>query len=82
MLSFQLEGVTLALDFPSKGENTIKLFSKLDKVVSEAGGRIYMAKDSCMTPEMFEIGYQKFREFLEYRDDGVSSSMSRRLLGS
>lgn len=82
MLSFPVEGVTLALDFPSKGENTIKLFSKLDKVVSEAGGRIYMAKDSCMTPEMFEIGYPKFREFLEYRDDGVSSSMSRRLLGS
>ena len=79
MLSFPMEGVTLALDFPNKGKSTLKLFSKLDKVVEEAGGRIYMAKDSCMSRTLFETGYPKFKEFIQYRDSGISSSMSRRL---
>ena len=81
MLSFPMEGVTLALDFPNKGKSTLKLFSKLDKVVEETGGRIYMAKDSCMSRTLFETGYPKFKEFIQYRDSGISSSMSRRLFG-
>ena len=32
--------------------------------------------------EMFEAGYPRLPEFLPYRDPGISSAMSRRLMGS
>lgn len=81
MLSFPQPGVTLALDFPNKGAGTEKLFDRLDDIVSEAGGRIYLAKDARMPRSLFEAGYPKLAEFLPYRDLGVSSAMSRRLMG-
>lgn len=82
MLSFPRPGVTLALDFPNQGERTLKLFGRLDAIVREAGGRIYPAKDARMPRDLFEAGYPRLAEFLEYRDPGISSSLSRRLMGS
>jgi len=82
MLSFSRPGVTLALDFPNKNEKTLKLFDRLDAIVSEAGGRIYLAKDARMPRSLFEAGYPKLAEFLPYRDSGISSAMSRRLMGN
>ena len=81
MLSFPQPGVTLALDFPNKSEKTLKLFDRLDAIVSEAGGRIYLAKDARMPRKLFEAGYPRLAEFLPYRDSGISSAMSRRLMG-
>jgi FAD/FMN-containing dehydrogenase len=82
MMSFPQPGVTLALDFPNNGERTQKLFKRLDAIVSEAGGRIYMAKDARMPRDLFEKGYPRLNEFLKYRDPGISSELSRRLMGS
>lgn len=82
MLSFPRPGVTLALDFPNKGERTLKLFERLDAVVREAGGRIYPAKDARMPRDLFESGYPRLGEFMKYRDLGISSALSRRLMGS
>ncbi|MFZ6744542.1 FAD-binding protein [Undibacterium sp. JH2W] len=82
MLSFAQAGVTLALDFPNHGERTHQLFERLDAIVREAGGRIYPAKDARMPRELFEAGYPRLHEFLKYRDPGISSGLSRRLMGS
>ena len=82
MLSFPQPGVTLALDFPNGGERTHRLFSNLDAIVREAGGRIYCAKDARMPRDLFESGYPRLHEFMPYRDAGISSAMSRRLMGS
>ncbi len=82
MMSFPMPGVTLALDFPHQGTVTEKLFARLDAIVREAHGRIYLAKDARMSRHMFEAGYPLFEEFKAYRDPGISSQMSRRLLGS
>jgi FAD/FMN-containing dehydrogenase len=82
MLSFPQPGVTLALDFPDHGERTHKLFERLDAIVREARGRIYMAKDARMPKELFESGYPRLVDFLNYRDPGISSGLSRRLMGS
>lgn len=82
MLSFPQPGVTLALDFPNKGMRTHKLFERLDAIVREAGGRIYLAKDARMSKELFEASYPRLVEFMNYRDPGISSSLSRRLMGS
>ena len=79
MLSFPMEGVTLALDFPNKGKKTMKLFNELDQIVKESSGRIYMAKDATMSKDLFESGYENFENFVQYIDPGISSSMSRRL---
>jgi hypothetical protein len=82
MMSFPQPGVTLALDFPNKGERTLKLLSRLDAIVREAGGRIYLAKDARMPRDLFEAGYPRLAEFLKYRDSGMSSALSRRLIGN
>lgn len=82
MMSFPQPGVTLALDFPNRGGRTLELFDRLDSIVREAGGRIYMAKDARMPRDLFEAGYPRLPEFLNYRDPGISSGLSRRLMGS
>ena len=82
MLSFPQPGLTLALDFPNHGERTLKLFECLDAIVREAKGRIYPAKDARMPRELFEAGYPRLPEFMKYRDPGISSGLSRRLMGS
>ncbi|PUE29138.1 FAD-binding oxidoreductase [Limnohabitans sp. JirII-29] len=80
MLSFPQPGVTLALDFPNRGERTLKLFERLDAIVREARGRLYMAKDARMPRDLFEAGYPCLPEFTAHRDAGISSAMSRRLM--
>ena len=82
MLSFPRHGATLALDFPNHGASTLALFERLDAIVAEAGGRLYAAKDARMPRGLFEAGYPRIADFLRYRDPGISSAMSRRLLGS
>ncbi|MEN6587389.1 MAG: FAD-binding oxidoreductase [Sulfuricella sp.] len=82
MMSFPQPGVTLALDFPNRGARTLELFRRLDTIVREAGGRIYLAKDARMPRDLFEAGYPRLNEFLKYRDQGISSQLSRRLIGS
>ena len=82
LLSFPRPGVTLALDFPNRNERTHRLFRRLDSIVQEAGGAIYPAKDARMPRALFEAGYPQWHEFLKFRDAGISSSFSRRLIGS
>jgi len=82
MLSFPRPGVTLALDFPAGGARLQQLFTRLDAIVREAGGAIYCGKDARMPNDLFESGYSRVAEFSTYRDPGISSAMSRRLLGT
>lgn len=81
LLGFPMPGLTLALDFANRGEKTLALFAQLDRVVAEAGGRLYPAKDARMPRTLFEDGYPRLAEFARYRDPGLSSAMSRRLFG-
>ena len=80
LLSFPSEGTTLALDFPNQGSKTLKLFEQLDAIVESVGGRLYAAKDARMPRNLFESGYPKLEEFLCFRDPGINSGLSRRLL--
>lgn len=81
MMSFPQPGVTLAMDFPNKGSKTEKLFARLDAIVHEAEGRIYLAKDARMPKTLLEKGYPNLNEFLKYKDPLMSSLLSRRLIG-
>jgi FAD/FMN-containing dehydrogenase len=82
LLSFPQPGVTLALDFPNNGSRTHALFARLDAILQEAKGRLYPAKDARMSRALFEAGYPNLPEFLKFRDPGISSAMSRRLMGN
>ena len=81
MMSFVKPGVTLALDFPNQGMVTLKLLTRLDAITQAAGGRVYLAKDGRMSSSLFEQSYPRATSFLNYRDSGISSAMSRRLMG-
>jgi FAD/FMN-containing dehydrogenase len=81
LMSFPMPGVTLALDFPNKNQRTIKLFKRLDAIVHEAKGRLYCAKNAYMSRDLFASGYPKLNAFLAYRDPGICSGLSRRLIG-
>ncbi|WP_203585957.1 FAD-binding oxidoreductase [Subtercola lobariae] len=82
MLSYARPGVNLTIDFPNLGNSTLRLLTRLDSVVEQAGGRLYLAKDARMPVSLFQAGYPRWQEFLQYKDPGMSSEMSRRLLGS
>jgi FAD/FMN-containing dehydrogenase len=80
LLSFARPGVTLALDFPNRGQPTLALFERLDAIVAQSGGALYPAKDARMPRALFEQGYPRWREFLRYRDPGIDSAFARRVM--
>jgi L-gulonolactone oxidase len=80
MLSFPIEGTTLALDFPNKGASTLALLDRLDAVVKEAGGRLYPAKDGRLPATMFRQGHRRLAEFTGHVDPAFSSSFWRRMM--
>ncbi len=79
MMSFPMEGITLALDFRNQGEKTLQLFSRLDKIVNEVDGRLYIAKDTRLPKNLFERFYPNFNKFKQYIDPKFSSSFWRRI---
>jgi FAD/FMN-containing dehydrogenase len=80
ILSFPMEGATLALDFPIRGASTFALLDRLDAMVVDAGGRIYPAKDARMSAATFQRGYPRWREFSKFVDPRFSSRFERRVM--
>lgn len=80
IMSFPRKGVTLALDFPNDGAPTLQLMDELDKVVMDAGGNIYPAKDARMPPHVFRASHPRLEEFLPHIDPRFSSSLWRRVM--
>ena len=66
LLSFPIEGYTLALDFKYE-QNSMPLLSKLDKIVLAYNGRIYLAKDARMDSATFKASYPKWEAFCELK---------------
>jgi len=82
-LSFPTEGYALALDFKLSPE-VISLIKSLDALISDMGGRIYLAKDALMSEEFFKESYPKWEEFELVREKygaigKFSSQQSQRL---
>ncbi|MDZ4761009.1 MAG: FAD-binding oxidoreductase [Alphaproteobacteria bacterium] len=78
-LSFPMSGTTLAMDFPNRGKRTLQLMSDLDRIVMEAGGRLYPAKDGRMSASMFQAGFPQWKDFRAQVDPGLSSGFWRRV---
>lgn len=79
LLSFPMEGVTLALDFPNRKARTHRLFERLDAIVAEAEGRLYPAKDGRMPQALFRAGYPELERFSTHIDPQFRSDFWRRM---
>jgi len=79
MLSFPRPGTTLALDFPNSGTAVFALLDRLDRIVDEAGGALYAAKDARMSAQSFQRAYPAWRDFSRFIEPGFSSGFWRRV---
>lgn len=62
LISFPMEGYTLALDFPVR-DGLFNFLDELDEIVLQYNGRLYLSKDARMKPEIFWRSYPKANEF-------------------
>jgi FAD/FMN-containing dehydrogenase len=79
LLSFPRPGLTLAVDFAFRGQRTLALLEDLDRVVRDAGGAVYPAKDARMSPESFRRFFPQWERFAVHVDPKFSSSFWRRV---
>lgn len=83
LLSFPIEGYTLALDFKAS-ETAIKTVKKLECMVVDMGGRLYLTKDAVMQESTFKATYPNWEKFEAVREKygaigKFSSTQSKRL---
>lgn len=62
-LSFLDKGFTLALDMPVHPAKFELLMPKLERILVERRGRIYFAKDACVSPALVPAMYPRLDEF-------------------
>jgi FAD/FMN-containing dehydrogenase len=73
LLSFPMEGTSLALDFPQRMHLNTRLFATMDAIVREAGGRMYPAKDAHMSAADFQAAYPQWEQVEALRDPSILS---------
>ena len=83
-LSFPMQGWTLAVDFPANYKRIYRFLDSLDQELTQAGGRIYLAKDARLDPELIPKMYPDLDEWKSIRqnidpDRRWQSDFSRRL---
>ncbi|MEJ1959734.1 MAG: hypothetical protein WDM70_10205 [Nitrosomonadales bacterium] len=64
---FLWAGYTLALDLPIRDEGLFVLLNKLDKIVLQHGGRVYLAKDARLSVDSFRSMYPRYEEWLKIK---------------
>jgi decaprenylphospho-beta-D-ribofuranose 2-oxidase len=84
LLSFPMEGYTLALDFKLEA-GLLALLDELDSMVLAFGGRLYLAKDARMSEATFKQSQPNWQQFQEVRAQygalGKFASLQSRRLG-
>jgi decaprenylphospho-beta-D-ribofuranose 2-oxidase len=83
-MSFPIAGWTLTLDLPANRADLGTTLDSLDEVVASAGGRVYLAKDARLRPDLVPVMYPRLDEWRSTRQridpQGVlTSDLARRL---
>jgi decaprenylphospho-beta-D-ribofuranose 2-oxidase len=84
LLSFPVQGWTLAIDFPADALGLREALERADALVAGAGGRVYLAKDSRLRAETLVSMYPALERFRTLRaqvdpQGALQSDMARRL---
>jgi decaprenylphospho-beta-D-ribofuranose 2-oxidase len=74
----------LALDLPVGSVKLPALLDKLDRIVIESNGRVYLAKDSRLRAQYVPLMYPRLDEFLRVKSridphNQLTSDLARRL---
>lgn len=83
-LSFPIKGWTLTVDLACGMRGLPELLDGLDITVADAGGRVYLAKDSRLRPELLPTMYPRLGEWRAVQatidpDALIDSDLARRL---
>ena len=87
LMSFPIDGFTLAVDF-AYSEKLWSFLDKLDRIVIASGGRVYLAKDARLSAKSFKEMYSNSLEEWEltrekyHVKNGFKSMMFNRFLNS
>lgn len=79
LLSFPMQGTSLALDFHNGNALENILFPRLDAIVRAAGGRLYPAKDAHMSGSDFRQAYPAWEQLEALRDPALMSRFWKRV---
>lgn len=66
-LSFPAPGWTVSMDF-AHGSEVLTLLGRLNQFTAEAGGRVYLSKDSTLSAELMREMYPDLGSFMEVRN--------------
>lgn len=83
-MSFPMPGWTLALDIPLAAHDIASVLDRLDDLVASENGRVYLAKDGRLRPDLLGQMYPRLPEWLASRSTldpshSFASDLSRRL---
>ena len=76
VLSFPKPGISLALDIPIRDDSP-QVIQRLNHVVRDAGGRIYLTKDGLSTADDFRAMEPRLDQFLAIKNKWDPSGLLR-----
>jgi len=68
LLSFPIPGYTLTLDLPVSDPGLFPFLDRLDEIVVDHGGRVYLAKDTRVKTATFRTMYPRFGEWQRIKE--------------